>query len=232
MLGAEPSAEGLFAVVPLRWAGAEAVRDRPPGAGSRPRVVRTERERSRRVFGFEAVQRMQQATLRNAVHRPAADAIAPAVARPPERAGAGGRYPLPAAASMPVSVREALRARRSSFGRFVAGRPLRAAELAGALDAAVAGAALDSDATAGGESSPAAFYVFATHVEGVPPGAYAYHPAARELQLVRAGAPGAFLQRNYFLSNYNVEQAGAVIVPAVRTAAVLDAGGDPADRVW
>ena len=46
-----------------------------------------------------------------------------------------------------------------------------------------------------------------------------------------AGPPGEFLQRNYFLANYNLEQAGAVVVPAVRTGAVLDAVGDRGYRL-
>jgi hypothetical protein len=34
-----------------------------------------------------------------------------------------------------------------------------------------------------------------------------------------------FLQRNYFLPNYNLEQAAVVIVPAIRVTDVLDAAG-------
>jgi hypothetical protein len=34
-----------------------------------------------------------------------------------------------------------------------------------------------------------------------------------------------FLQRNYFLPNYNLEQAAVVIVPTIRVSAVLDAVG-------
>ncbi|MEU6207959.1 nitroreductase family protein, partial [Micromonospora musae] len=35
----------------------------------------------------------------------------------------------------------------------------------------------------------------------------------------------------YFLSNYNLEQAGVVIVPTIRTIAVLDAVGDRGYRL-
>ena len=48
---------------------------------------------------------------------------------------------------------------------------------------------------------------------------------------MKPGAPGAFLQANYFLSNYNLEQAGAVMVPTVRTHDVLDAVGDRGYRL-
>ncbi|MEU7606441.1 nitroreductase family protein, partial [Streptomyces sp. NPDC041003] len=62
-------------------------------------------------------------------------------------------------------------------------------------------------------------------------GAYAYDPAAHTLRLVKPGPPGPFLQRTYFLSNYNLEQAGAVLVPTVRTTAVLDTVGDRGYRL-
>lgn len=48
---------------------------------------------------------------------------------------------------------------------------------------------------------------------------------------MKPGPPGPFLQRNYFLSNYNLEQAAAVLVPTVRTTAVLDAVGDRGYRL-
>lgn len=48
---------------------------------------------------------------------------------------------------------------------------------------------------------------------------------------MKPGPPGPFLQRNYFLSNYNLEQAGAVLVPTVRTTAVLDTVGDRGYRL-
>lgn len=48
---------------------------------------------------------------------------------------------------------------------------------------------------------------------------------------MKEGRPGEFLQRNYFLANYNLEQAGAVLVPTVRTTAVLDAVGDRGYRL-
>ncbi len=62
-------------------------------------------------------------------------------------------------------------------------------------------------------------------MEGVEPGAYVHDPEAGDLRLVEPGPQGAFLQETYFLANYNLEQAGAVLVPTVRTTAVLDAVG-------
>lgn len=62
-------------------------------------------------------------------------------------------------------------------------------------------------------------------MRGVPAGSYEYDPARHQLRAVRTGSPATFLQRNYFLPNYNLEQAAAVVVPAVRVGAVLEATG-------
>ncbi|MGJ3558326.1 nitroreductase family protein [Streptomyces sp. INA 01156] len=56
-------------------------------------------------------------------------------------------------------------------------------------------------------------------------------PDRDELCPVVPGPQGSFLQENDFLANYNLEQAGAVLVPTVRTTAVLDALGDRGYRL-
>ncbi|RST15155.1 nitroreductase family protein, partial [Streptomyces sp. WAC05950] len=130
----------------------------------------------------------------------------------------------------PAGTARALRERRSSFGRFDASRPVAAGELAAALaDCAATRYGTEAERPAG--PSLTSLYAFVNHVEGIAPGAYAYDPAAHTLRLVRPGPPGPFLQRNYFLSNYNLEQAGAVLVPTVRTTAVLDRVGDRGYRL-
>ncbi|MFI1936169.1 nitroreductase family protein [Streptomyces purpureus] len=284
LLGEASRDEGVFAVVPLEWAGASAPEaggseadgpgadgpeadgpgaggseaDGPgaggseaggseadgPGAGGSgasapkaggparagggaPTVRRRDAERSRRVLEFEALHRVHAATLGRAADRPAPGALDAAAAGPPR---GGDPLPLPAPARPALGVGAALRARRSSFGRFDASRPVAAEQLAAVLDDC-ATASLGSEAERPGGPALTALYVFVSHVEGIAPGTYAYDPAARALRLVVAGPPGGFLQRNYFLSNYNLEQAGAVIVPAVRTTAVLDAVGDRGYRL-
>ncbi|MCG7529015.1 nitroreductase family protein, partial [Streptomyces sp. OfavH-34-F] len=142
----------------------------------------------------------------------------------------GTRTALPAPRFPDVPVRRALRTRRSSFGRFDAARPVTPAQLSAVL-AACAGTTLPSDADPDGTVRQARIYAFVNHVESVEPGAYLYDPVAGELRLVEAGPQGAFLQGTYFLANYNLEQAGAVLVPTVRTTAVLDAVGDRGYRL-
>lgn len=236
LLGVRGEEEGVFAVVPLKWAGApagSAAKQSGPGPGN-VSVRRHDVERSREVFTFDALLKMQATTSAHATERPAPGALAPAAAPPanPDLPLA----PLPLARPMPADVRTTLRRRRSSFGRFDASRPVTGEQLAACLAASSAGSRLGGDTGTGtgfdgGGVRLAKLYAFVNHVDGLEPGAYAYDPDAHELRLVKAGRPGEFLQRNYFLSNYNLEQAGAVLVPTIRTSAVLDAVGDRGYRL-
>jgi nitroreductase len=179
------------------------------------------------VLDFPLVRAVHTSTV-DAPVRPGRAALA--AAGPPPAPSGGERVPLPAPAALELDVRTALRRRRSSVGRFRGGRPTTRPELAAVLAAAAAGAALPTDATGAGLPL-ASLHVFVNHVEGVPPGSYLHDPATGELRLVRAGSPGGFLQRNYLRASHDLEQAGAVLVPAVRTGAVLDACGDRGYRL-
>ncbi|MFD7839788.1 SagB family peptide dehydrogenase [Streptomyces sp. NPDC059761] len=237
LLGVDHREEGVFAVVPLEWAddrtttGAGPALSTPspaPAPAPAPAAVRhRDLERSRRVLAFETLHRIHEATLGRAADRPEPGALDAAAARPPRGTDP---VPLPTPATAPTGVHAALRARRSSFGRFDASRPVGPEQLAAVL-ADCAATAVGSEAERPQGPGLTSLYVFVNHVEGVAPGAYAYDPAARTLRLVVPGPPGPFLQRSYFLSNYNLEQAGAVIVPTLRTTAVLDAVGDRGYRL-
>ncbi|MEU9252753.1 SagB family peptide dehydrogenase [Streptomyces sp. NPDC048270] len=232
LLGVAPEEEGIFAVVPLTWEGAaRAAREDAPAAGGgsagEAAVRHRDVERSRRVLVFETLLRIHEATAGRAADRPAPGALDPAAAFPPRGADP---LPLPPPPAPPTAAGRALRERRSSFGRFDASRPVTAEELAAALaDCAATGYGTEAERPGGPPLT--SLYAFVNHVEGITPGAYAYDPAAHALRLVRPGPPGPFLQRTYFLSNYNLEQAGAVVVPTVRTTAVLDAVGDRGYRL-
>lgn len=244
LLGVDTDDEGVFAVVPLRWVGGPHTRGeggvrtspgRPvlgaaaPGPG--PTVRLCEDERSRRPFAFDAVRDMQRATLAAPGARPPRDALTRVARRLPGRSARGSqdRVHLPAPARLDVPVRTALRTRRSSFGRFSGQRPTAPADLAAVL-AAAASAPLPCEVTRA-TGDLVSLYVFVNHVEGLAQGAYHYEPVSRSLELLLEGPQGGFLQQSYFLSNYNLEQAGAVIVPAAPTPAVLDAVGERGYRL-
>ncbi|MFI6648129.1 nitroreductase family protein [Streptomyces sp. NPDC050529] len=228
LLGTAGEEEGVFAVVPLSWDAPTAPRTASAPAVPDPAVRHRDRERSRTVLEFPTVLAMHAATTSAAADRPAPGALVPAAARPAPAGGTRTALPDPVFPAMPV--RRALRTRRSSFGRFDAARPVTPAQLSAVL-AACAGSSLPSDADPDGAVRLTRLYAFVNHVESVAPGAYAYDPETGELCLVEAGPQGAFLQDTYFLANYNLEQAGAVLVPAVRTTAVLDAVGDRGYRL-
>ncbi|MEU3281372.1 nitroreductase family protein [Streptomyces antibioticus] len=229
LLGVPGEEEAVFAVVPLLWDGpGPDPRPAPADARHRPSARHRDLERSRTLRDFTALRRMHRATLDGASDRPAPGALAAAAALPDD--GGGERTALPAPALPDTGLRRTLRARRSSFGRFDAGRRVSAGELSAVL-AACADTHLAGDSDPSGELRLARLYVFAGHVEGVEPGAYAYDPDRGELRLVAAGPQGSFVQANYFLANYNLEQAGAVLVPTVRTTAVLDAVGERGYRL-
>ncbi|WP_327372678.1 nitroreductase family protein [Streptomyces sp. NBC_01216] len=232
LLGMADGEETVFAVVPLRWDGAAPAQDAPRAdPRHRPAVRHRDAERSRTLLDFTALRAMHAATLDGAADRPSPGALATAAARTDgDDDGGGVRVALPAPAFPGTGVRRALRERRSSFGRFDARRRTSAEHLSAVL-AAGARTRLADDTDPSGDNRLARLYAFVNHVDGVPQGAYAYLPDRDELRLVAAGAQGSFLQENYFLANYNLEQAGAVLVPTVRTTAVLDAVGDRGYRL-
>ncbi|GAA1365825.1 hypothetical protein GCM10009661_17630 [Catellatospora chokoriensis] len=227
LVGAGGDAEGVFAVVPLAWAGAAVSRpagnpEGELGDDPAPTVRLRDRERSRTVLHFPTLTKIHRATSAHAAERPDPGALAAAAALPVP--ADGERITLPAPQPLDAGIRATLRSRRSSFGRFEAERVMTAGEL-GTLLAATATANLNGDAGPA-EVNLTKLYAYVNHVQDVPAGSYEYDPRAHALRLVDPVPPGDFLQRNYFLSNYNLEQAGAVVVPTIRTAAVLDAVGD------
>jgi SagB-type dehydrogenase family enzyme len=232
LLGVDGDAEGIFAVVPLPWRGDSPRPESPVAADSGegvPAVRLVDQERSRVLLAFEALQKVHADTRSGATDRPTAEQIATAEAYPPREAT---RTELPQPRRLDVPVRDALRARRSSFGQFTGEKPLAADELSAILAAAASGGKLPCDALEPGDGLPLAkLYVFVNHVDGVEPGAYEYDPEHGCLVAVSPGSHGTFLQRNYFLANYNLEQSAAVVVPAVRAEELIDAVGGRGFRV-
>lgn len=185
LLGVDPAREGIFAVVPLKWAGEQAGSGRP-AATADVSVRRADVERSRTVLTFDALLRMQAATSADATTRPAPEALGSAAAHPVDPGLT--EVALPPARPLDADVRTALRARRSSFGRFDAQKPLTADQLSACLAAASAGSRLGGDT---GDVRLAQLYAFVSHVEGVEPGSYVYDPGRRSLRRVKEGRPGS-----------------------------------------
>ncbi|HEY4019511.1 MAG TPA: SagB family peptide dehydrogenase [Pseudonocardiaceae bacterium] len=229
LLGIDNIDEGVFAVVPLTWAGPPAPAQPDAHRQTQPSVRITDEERSRRVIKFPILQDLQAAISASTNTRPAWAAVSAATQ---EAGDDGPRIELPTPRALDIPVRSAVRARRSSFGRFSAEPPLPVEKLSTVLAGATAGAVFPCDVLPGDPADRlVTFYVFANHVDGVEPGSYEFEPTTNTLRQIHAGPPGEFLQRNYFLTNYSVDQAAAVVVPAVRYTAVLDTTGDRGYRL-
>jgi SagB-type dehydrogenase family enzyme len=232
LLGLDTSAESVLAVVPLPW------RDRPLSVhtggstvGGAPRVGRAEYERSRTVIRFPRIEEVHAATLAAPLPRPEPRRLAEAEVRPPAASPTLALPPTDQVA-LGTDLVDALRRRRSSFGLFRARPALTATELATVLATAGPGSALRVDVR-GDDGSPALtrLAVFVNHVEGVAEGAYDYQPDHHALRLIPGERNTPFLQHQYFLNNYNLEQAGAVLAVISRPRAAVEAIGDRAYRL-
>jgi len=194
------------------------------------RVPFADKEFSTKVTYFEVLLELQSTMGVSPGESPDAVAVSRAVAS--RYKGTGILIPLPQPSPLLKDSAEVLTARRSSFGRFSSARSMEPTDLAYLLSEGALAGLLNCDVllpTA--ENNPLELFVFVNHVSGVAPGAYRYDQAAGALEQINRGVDDGFLQRNYFLENYNPEQAGAVIVPAIRTKAFLDEIGPRGYRV-
>lgn len=230
LLGVDYRDESVFAVVPLPWIPGPARPGpvaRQAADGSSPRVTKREFERSRTTLRFEMVEKVHESTI---VAEAAHPELRLAEAHPAPSRPETILLPPPRAPGMTLG--DALRHRHSSFGCFSAQPPLSLEKLGRLLAAGQAGQILNTDAREAGRGpSLGRLAVFANHVEGLPRGAYDYDAVAHALSPIAGEPPSPFLQWQYFLNNYNLEQAAAVITVVVRPAAVVSAIGDRGYRL-
>lgn len=234
LLGLDPAAESVMAVVPIAWGDTGTTAARPTAA----RVSKVEREKSRRLIRFEQVDEVHLAAAAPTAP-PTADAVREVYTDISEDTADGtgaGRpvVPLPPAdaglLADPPTV--ALRRRRSSFGRFSSHPRLTAQTLSTVLRYATTGGRL---ALREVPQTPtlglSRVGVFVNHVDGIRPGTYDYRPGDGALGLVSAERLSPFLQRQYFLDNYNLEQAAAIVTVLSRPTAAVASLGDRGYRV-
>ncbi len=228
LLGLDGVTESTFAVIPLPAAPGIAAQSRP-GLGDvlgRPAVRRTEWERSSATHQFEQVDAVHGAALLTAVTAP--PDTAEVSAQLPQRKGEAIVLPQPDFGRLDGGLGEVLRRRRSSFGGFVGLPELSQDDLSLMLASAARAARLPLDVRGTGELTRLCVYV--NHVEALPQGVYDYDPSTGALNPVSDQPMGALLQRNYFLENYNLEQAAAVIAVMGRPVEVIEKLGERAYR--
>ncbi|MGW3493809.1 SagB family peptide dehydrogenase [Streptomyces sp. NPDC001020] len=229
LLGLETDQETALAVVPLPF-GPLAERSAHFDPVDRGGLVdRPSFERSARPRTFEQIERVHRAVLADRRERPGPSVARRLVPIPP----AGGEdveLPEPLTDRLGRDIGETLRSRRTSFGSFTRSRPLRLDELATVLAGTVAGQRYLSDVVPD-EVGLTGLYVLANRVTGLPSGTYRYDGAGHRLRVVREMPLAEKLQRSYYLSNYNLEQVGAVLAISGRWRSTLDAYGSRGYRV-
>ncbi len=227
LLGFRTHEESVLAVVPLPCA--------PPAdhavaaAGQDWTVDRSCFERSARTRVFEQVEQVHRAVLGDRRERPdpeSARALVP-VPRPSDV-----QVPLPPLLNgrLGRGVGQVLRSRRTSFGSFVRTRLLGLDELGTVLAGTVAGQRYTADVVPE-DVGLTGLYVLANRVDGLPSGTYRYDAAGHRLRVVREMPLAEKLQRSYYLTNYNLEQVGAVLAISGLWRSTLETYGARGYRV-
>jgi SagB-type dehydrogenase family enzyme len=227
LLGLPSDEESALAVVPLSFGP-------PTGRASASvrrgaLIDRPSFERSARTRTFEQIAQVHQAVLADRRERPA-----PATARRlvplPRDEGEEVALPGPLTDRLGRDIGETLRLRRTSFGSFTRSRPLHLDELATVLAGTVSGQRYASDVVPD-DVGLTGLYLLANRVTGLPSGTYRYDAHGHRLRAVRRMSLAEKLQRAYYLSNYNLEQVGAVLAISGRWRSTLDAYGSRGYRV-
>lgn len=220
VIGVDGIGEGVFAVVALGPASTTSTLEET--STLKLRASNEESERSHSVRTFDRIELVHKET--------AAGATAPRGI--PARGGAEVAHrgaPLAPPTVPTLTQSEAFRARRSSFGRFADNKPLAPGQLHAVLEA---GSELLGVADEFLNEAPLTrLAVFVNHVDGIEPGSYWFDPPTGSLLPIELGPHGLLLQRSYFLQNYNLEQAAAVIVVTAKPFLVMDVAGDRGYRV-
>ncbi|HTZ43220.1 MAG TPA: SagB family peptide dehydrogenase [Jatrophihabitans sp.] len=227
LLGVATDEETVLAVLPLPFGpGSAAAADQPARAGL---IDLASFERSRTLIEFPQTTQVHHAVLADRRERPEPE-LATGL-RPVRPAGlAELELPAPVAGDLDRPLGTVLRSRQTSFGSFDGSQPMELAELATVLAGASSGRDYHSD-VAPAEVGFTGLYVLANRVTGLAPGSYRYDPDGHRLQVVEERPVAEFLQHNYYLSNYNLDQVGAVLAISARWNSVLDAYGSRGYRV-
>jgi SagB-type dehydrogenase family enzyme len=233
LLGLDTATESVLAVLPLSWSDTPVAEPGPP-AGEPPAADHPAFERSARLLRFPLVDKVHAAALVGQSPRPDRSTVTAALPHPAASLTDEPATELPPALTEPFAgdLAAVLRTRRSSFGGFTSAPPLGLDRLGTLLAGGATGAAIGTDVKPTGDRLTRLF-VLANRVEGLRSGGYAYDPDGHRLHRVLdpAEPTGALLQRHYLLTNYNTEQAAAVIAISGRLEPMLAGFGNRGYRM-
>ncbi|MEU6574769.1 SagB family peptide dehydrogenase [Streptomyces sp. NPDC046805] len=230
LLGIDTEEECALAVVPLRFGPPGEREERMADEADRSGLIdRPSFERSAHPRTFEQIEQVHRAVLADRRERPDPEVARGLVPIPPD----GGDelvLPAPLTDRLGEDIGATLRSRRTSFGSFTRSRPLGLDELGTVLAGTVSARWYVSDVVPE-DVGLTGLYVLANRVAGLPSGTYRYDGGRHRLHVVREMPLAEKLQRSYYLSNYNLEQVGAVLAISGRWRSTLDAYGSRGYRV-
>jgi len=224
LLGLDELDESVLGVVPLGEGASQ-------GAPTDARIETSRfHERSHVTRRFETVSRVHEAVLDAPVIVPTDPTVVPTTTTDaPESVGV---VSLPHAPDYPGdgTIPEVLRDRRSSFGAFSSTRTTTVEELSVILSAAERAGAETNESWDGAIPAPSVF-VLANRIEGLPSGSWEHRADSGELWPIHLGPIAHALQLNYYLSNYNLQEAAAVLAIAGNWSAAREQHGARAYRL-
>lgn len=232
LLGVDTEEESVLAVVPVPT-DAVPRGDRPARQPGVPRPALTARpsfERSRRVRTFEQVQEVHRAVLADRRPLPDAERVRALAPAPPGGDGAVVALPAPRTDPTGASITDVLCGRHTSFGSFNGARRMRLDELATILAGTLSAQDYTSD-TVPADLGLTGLYVLANRVDDLASGTYRYDRDRHALHTIAERPLAMYLQRSYFLSNYNLEQVGAVLAISARLDSTLRTCGSRGYRM-
>ncbi len=228
--------ESSFVVVGFTWPHAESIA-RPESQGQRSASV-TIPVRGAPLRAWERSHSVRHFAEVDAVHSAGLVGRAPRPATPGERRGAEidlrtERIACPPSRELlDAAVPDCFRARKSSFGLFMAPPPLEPGDLGSVLWASSMAAKPATDVRVNVDArSQTRLWVIVNSVRGIPPGAYRYDEAGQELIRVSEFDAASLLQSNYALTNYNMDQVGAAVVITAFLDEALATYGDRGYRM-
>ncbi len=245
LLGLETMAESVFAVVPIPLIGrhptASALSVAAPFSASAPAtrlakldappIDKASFQRSKAVIRFPLLEQVHQATLIGEQTRPDPVDAVHACSRV-DTAGEQIDLPPPLPERLQSDILEVFKKRSSSFGRFSGHKPLALADLATTLYFGAAACNYASDLKQPDRSPHFTRLVaFVNNVQGLKRGAYAYDHDLHCLWTICKDDLSFFLQKNYFLQNYNLEETGAVIAVVGSIDRMIEVYGDRGYRI-
>lgn len=235
LLGLDTMTESVFAVMPIELQGGGeeggAASSAAAGLGGRP-AIPPSHQRSRRLVRFPMIEEVHRQALVEDAPRPSPESILVARAVELDVSGVRVGLPEPAAELLGGGVIEAFRGRQSSFGRFSSHQPVSLGQLTNMLHFASVSRRYRSDLKReDGTPELSRLMVIANHVEGLKRGAYSYDHDGRCLWTLHDGDLTGFLQRSYFLQNYNLHECAAVIALVAAVDPMIDTVGSRGYRI-